>query len=111
VAFTAEQQQAIKVALDRHLKKCPICASNAWVLAPDVYFLPVIVGSNINIGAGMPCISAISRDQYRARGDETEGCESMIKKISSAIGWLWAAMLRLAKRLSAPGAGPRLIAG
>jgi DNA segregation ATPase FtsK/SpoIIIE-like protein len=34
-----------------------------------------------------------------------------MKKMRSAIAWLVAVALRLAKRLAAPGAGPKLVSG
>lgn len=57
--FTPEQAEAVKAAVDRYLRACPICGSNRWQLNPDLTFLPLIEGKDINLGRGQPCVSAI----------------------------------------------------
>lgn len=57
--LTADQQAAIKAALQEHLNGCPICHTNRWQLQADIVFLPIIEGTGVNLGKGQPCAAAI----------------------------------------------------
>jgi hypothetical protein len=60
VTLTTEQGVAVKAALARYLKSCPICGTNAWSLAQDVYFIPVFtLPGTPHDPSGQPCISAV----------------------------------------------------
>ena len=55
MAFTAEQDLAVKTALNKFLKACPICGNNSWVLPQYVYFVPL----RGTVESGQPCVSAV----------------------------------------------------
>ena len=58
--FTPPQIDAIKTALGRYLKACPICRHNRWHLATEISFVPTMVADGtVELGRGLPCISAV----------------------------------------------------
>jgi hypothetical protein len=61
MAFTAEQEKAVKDALDAKLKRpaCPMCAARKWIFAGEIYHLPIRTSAKVNLGSGQPCVSIV----------------------------------------------------